>query len=446
VWLRFRRNFSISLIGSGLTLAIKLGQTALLAKLLRLEDYGRLLIVLNLFVFLESFIGLRVSDLVFRFFQPLQERQEQRALQGLLLLCLGISLATGLSICVGALTLSPWLAERFYHAPELAPLVKIYGCAVLVSALSGVYEPILRLHDRFTSIVVPQALGSLATLMMLGLCFATHDAYNLKIIVAAFAIGVVIQTLPPLMHALRLMGPVFAGYETRPAARALATYRREIIRCLFHSNLSGYLKFAISPGDLFILGLFAPPAQVALYGLARQLTAPLALLQTNIQTAIAPEVAVLIARRRFAQLKSLVARYTALAFLVSSMLMACALLVGRGLILWLARPDYVAALPIFYALLGTAAVMLILLLFRPLALGLDLLRWHNLALFLSAALLFIIIIAGRLDALTMAFAQLGGVIVFRLLFSVPVWMRLCALVVNSSKQEDTPQMRNGEPA
>jgi hypothetical protein len=40
IWHRFRRNLSISVMGSGLSLAIKLGQTALLIRLLRIEDYG----------------------------------------------------------------------------------------------------------------------------------------------------------------------------------------------------------------------------------------------------------------------------------------------------------------------------------------------------------------------------------------------------------------------
>jgi O-antigen/teichoic acid export membrane protein len=437
VWLRFRRNLSVSLIGSGLALAIKLGQTALLTKLLRIEDYGRLLIVLNLFVFIESFVGLRVSDVVFRFFQPLQKQQEERALQGLLLVCLGISLVTGLLICVGVFVLSPWLADHFYHTPEIAPLFNIYGCTVLVSAFSGVYEPILRIYDRFTSIVVPQVVGSLATFIILGAYFATCHACDLKIVVAAFTIGVLIQILPPLVQALRLMKPTLAGVQAKLAARALAKYRPEIIRCLFHSNLSGYLKFAISPGDLFILGLLSTPTQVALYGLARQLTAPLALLQTNIQTAITPEITSLAARREFGRLKRLAVRYTALAFVVSCVLMACALLVGRSLILWLSRPDYIAALPVFYALSGGASLMLISLLFRPLALSLDLLRWYNLALFLSTVVLFFFIIAGWLNALTMALIQLAGVLIFRLLFNIPVWMRMRVLIVNSSKKDES---------
>ena len=57
-------------------------------RFLSIDDYGRVVIVLNLFFFLESFAGLRLSDLLFRFFQPFREQRDPRALQGLLLACL----------------------------------------------------------------------------------------------------------------------------------------------------------------------------------------------------------------------------------------------------------------------------------------------------------------------------------------------------------------------
>ncbi len=431
VWQRFRRNLSISLLGSGFSLAIKIGQTALLARALRIEDFGLVLIVLNLFVFLEAFVGLRVSDVMFRFFQPLKEQQEERALQGLLLLCLGISLATGLVVCIIVYVLSPWLAERFYHSPELASLFYIYGFTVLFTAFREVYEPILRIHDRFTSIVVPQVLGGLTTFAILAAYFAASEVYDLKAVVAAFTVGVLVQTVPPLILALRLMKPSLSGIKTKPAAHALNKYRPELFRCLFHSNLSGYLKLAINPGDIFLLGLFSTPAQVAIYGLARQLTAPLALLQTNAQTAVAPEIIALIAKRKYAQLKRLISRYVMIASVLSGLAVAGGLLLGRIFISWLSRPEYLSALPVFYALLVVASLMLVVLVFRPLAVGLDLLRWYNLGLLLSAAVVFVFVAVGRLDAMNMAYAQLAGALILRILCNVPVWTRLNALIVNS---------------
>jgi O-antigen/teichoic acid export membrane protein len=437
VWQRFRRNLSISLLGSTVSLAIKLGQTALLTRLLRIDDYGRVLIVLNLFVFLESFAGLRTSDVMFRFFQPFREQQDRRALQGLLLLCLAISLLTGLLIFGSVRLFSGWLAVRVYQNPELASLFNLYGGTILLTTLSGVYEPVLRIYNRFAAVVVPQVLGSLTTLAILVVHFATADNVSLKTVVAAFAVGVVVQTLPPLAQAIQLLKPSLAGVKVKRAAQALAKYRGELMRCLFHSNLSGYLKFAISPGDIFLLGLFSTPAQVALYGLARQLAAPLALLQTNVQIAITPEVALLTARRKFEQLKRLVNRYLLSAFLLSGLVMMLALVPGRLLILWMSRAEYVAALPVFYILLAVAWLMLVFLVFRPLALSLDLLRWFNLGQLASTALLFLFIFKGGLTAMTMAYIQLAGALIVRLLFNIPVWTRLRALAFSSERENVT---------
>ena len=81
MWGRFRRSLSISLFGSGLTLALKLVQTALLTRMLSMDDFGRVLIVINLFVLLEAFVGLRLSDVMSRFMPPLKERGEARAVE-----------------------------------------------------------------------------------------------------------------------------------------------------------------------------------------------------------------------------------------------------------------------------------------------------------------------------------------------------------------------------
>lgn len=430
IWHRFRRNVSISVLGSGLSLGVKLGQTLLLTKLLKIEDYGRVLIVLNLFVFLDSFFGLRVSDVMFRFFPSLKEQKDAGALKGLLLFCLGTCLASGLLIYGGVVVLSPWLANRLYPNLGLAPLFNIYGCTVLVSSFSGVYDPILRVHDRFTSIVAPQVSGNLVTLAILCVYFgttpgfSTNGGYSLKAIVTTFTIGALVQSVPPFVQALRLVRPLLVGVKAKEAVHALARYRRDLAGCFVNSNLSGYLKFAISPGDVFLLGLFSSPTQLALYGLAKQLTAPLALLQTNIQTAITPEITALVARRKFEQLKRLLARYVWWTFVLSSLLLIIALLLGRLLILRFIQPEYLAALPVFYVLTVVVWVMLAFLVFRPLAVTLDLLVWHNLTLLGSAGIVVLFIVFGGLNALTMAYIQLADVLILRSLFNALVWTRL----------------------
>jgi O-antigen/teichoic acid export membrane protein len=430
-WRRFRGNLSIGLVGGGLTLAIKLGQVALLTNALRIDDYGRVLIVLNLFLFAESFIGLRLSDVVFRFFPPLKQQRDDRALQGLLLACLGIGVASGLLVCGGVVISAPWLAQALYGQPELAPLFAVYGGTFLVSAFSGVYQAILRIHNRFASVVVPQVIGSLTSLGILTAYLAATDAYRLDVVIAAFAIGVLVQTVPPLVRAWRLVQPALGGLDVKAAGRALARYRSELLRCLFHSNLSGYLQLTMSPGDIFLLGVFAPPTQVALYGLARQLAAPPAMLQVNVQAALTPEVTSLAAKGQWTSLERLVRRYMASAFALGGVLVGGTLLLGHLFTAWLARPEYVTALLVLPPLLLASWLLLIFLVFRPLAISLDLLRWHNLALAVSTVVLLVLVLAGGWNAWTMAGAQLAGALIIRPLFTIPAWLRLRSLAENS---------------
>jgi O-antigen/teichoic acid export membrane protein len=390
---------------------------------LKIEDYGRVLIVINLFVFLDSFLGLRVTDVMFRFFQPLKEQGDYLSLKRLLLFCLGISLASSLLICSVVLTLSPLLADRIYPGLGLAPLFNIYGCTVLVSTFSGFYEPILRIHNRFTSIVVPQVLGSLVTLTILCVYFATSDGYNLKLIITAFAIGIFVQSVPPLAQALRVVKPLLKR-KTQPAAHPPAQRRPHLVRCLLSSNLSGYLKIGLNPGDLFFLGLLSSPTQVALYGLAKQLTAPLSLLTTNTQTAIIPEITSLVAKQKFEQLKRLLGRYVMSATILCVLLVISAFLLARILLFRLFQPEYADTLPVFYVLISVVGIQLVFLVFRPLAVSLDLLKWHNLGLLLSSSVVAVFALVGGLNALSMACIQLADVLIVRLLFNVLVWMRL----------------------
>src|SRR6185295_3973511 len=174
-------------------------------------------------------------DVMFRFFPLLKEQGETRALKGLLLLCLGICLASGLIIYCAVVILSPWLADRFYPNLNLSSLLRIYGCTILFSSFSGVYEPVLRIHDRFTAIVAPQVLGSLVTLALLCIYFATksgvggspNGAYNVETVVAACALGALIQSVFPFIKALRLVRPILSGTRVNDAMRVLAGHRRE---------------------------------------------------------------------------------------------------------------------------------------------------------------------------------------------------------------------------
>jgi len=65
---------------------------------------------------------------------------------------------------------------------------------------------------------------------------------------------------------------------------------------------------------------------------------------------------------------------------------------------------------------------------------LDLLKWHNLALLVSATIVFCFVIARGISAMIMAYAQLGEALILRSLFNVLVWMRLGGLAADPARK------------
>lgn len=424
IWQRLVRNFSISSFGSVASIAIGLGITALLTKSLSLEDYGRVLIVINLFAFLETFLGIRVNDVMFRFFPQFREERNVEALRALLLLCLGLSLVIGLLISSGVFLLAPWIADRFYQTSSLASLFRIYAVAVLVSSFGGVYQPILRIYDRFATVVVPQLLSKVTTAGLLAIYFATVNERSLEPVIAAYMVGVLVQTVPPLIQTMRLVAPYLLARVKKSAVQVLREQRSQLIGVLFNTNLGGYIRLIFSPGDIFLLGLLSSPSQVALYGLARQLTTPLSLLSGSIQTASTPEVTSLCAKRQWEQVKRLIHRYMSFAFPLGSILLLGALSFARPVILWLSRPEYLDALPVFQWQLVGIWIIFVTVLFYSVGLSMDMLTYYNLAQSLNVVILGLVLLLLGIDALKMTYLQLAGSIIVQLLFSLPVYLRV----------------------
>ena len=112
---RFVKNFSITFVGSLASMFIGLVRTALLVKSVAIADYGKILIVMNLFAFLGSFLSVRVNDLLYRFYPQLKRERDNGALRGLLCLSIILSAAVSLVIGGGVFILAPWIAVRFYQ-------------------------------------------------------------------------------------------------------------------------------------------------------------------------------------------------------------------------------------------------------------------------------------------------------------------------------------------
>ena len=427
LWKRLTKNFSISLGGSVALMAIRLLQTVILTKSLAIADYGKVLIIINLFTFLDTFLGVRVNDVIYKFYPQFKQNKDAGALRGLLVLCLGLSLVVGLAIAGGMFILSPWIANRFYDDANLALPFRIYAGAALIIAFSGFSTSILRLNDSFIAIVIPQVCGAALTLAILTLYLYYADGYSVEFVVGAFALGVFVQTLIPLVQAIGIVSPeLFSGSPILPF-KELHSYRRELGSTLFHTNLVGYLKVASDTGGIFLLGILASAEQVAFYGIAQQLIKPLILtLRKNINTSVSPEVVKLWTEGEIEHLKNFVKRFVMINFILGGLFLLFLIPLAPQIILLVSNDKYLNALPTFYILSIVTYLSFISIVFYPVCLIMGMLSRRNLILVGNLIALSIFMFIG-LDALRMALVQLVGAINLRLFLEIPLMQKLNSL-------------------
>lgn len=424
IWQRFFKNLSINVIGSIVLMIVAVGRTAVLTKSLTIDDYGRVMIVINLFTFLGSFLGLRVRDVLYRFYPQFMHEKDYEALRALILLCFLINLGIGLVLGGGIYALSPWIAVKFYHNVALIPLFRIYAwAAVFTLTFQEICETILRLHDSFVYVVIPQVFGGIVTLGLISVFLLSRQTYHLESIVLAFVAGSLTCVFFPLLRAIQLITPIFSCESNFWSFAALRTYRDPLLSTLFQTNLVGYLNVVGDSGGLFLLGIFASPKEVALYDLARQLVTPFSILQNNIQIAITPEIVSLWARKQISQLYKMVKRFIAVTLGLGMLIVLGVVILVRPAISIISKPDYLEALPVFYILVVTTYFTFVSLTFYAVTLCMDRLKHRNSIVAIGLIYIFIAV-ATNASAIKLAWARLVGALTIRIFNDMTVYRRL----------------------
>jgi O-antigen/teichoic acid export membrane protein len=434
---RITKNFSIGFVGSVLLMLISLGRTALLTKALTIDDYGRILVVLNLFTVLSTFLSVRVNDFIYRFYPQFLENDDISALRGVLLLSLGLSGIVGLVIAGGVFATAPWIAQRLYQDNVYRSLFQVYAVSAFFSSFDGFHTAVLRLHDRFASVVIPQVLGAFFTLILLLIYLINPSTYRLDFVLAFMVVGTITTTTPSFLLALRsVWSYLFPQQPTEPAIHALSRHQRKLLSNLFQTNLTGYLKLGGDTGGMFLLGIVASPTQVALYGIAQQLVKVLRVIQNNIQTAVTPEIVTLWAERKIHKLYWLVSKYTKLSLVIGAAIMLVTILLVRPFIVIFTTPEYIEALPTFYVLIGTVYLTFVSLVYFPLALSFDKLMRRNLIVSIRYIYLTLAVFIG-LNAFSLALVQFFGSITVRIFNDMPLLRELRSLSQLSKVEQQT---------
>jgi O-antigen/teichoic acid export membrane protein len=417
---RIRKNFLIGFTGSIIVTLIGLGRTALITKNLPLADYGRILVVLNLFTFVSLFFGLRVNDFIYRFYPKFSSNKDEGGMRAVLILSLLVSMLVGLCIFLGISALSPIIADRFYHDPVYTDLFRIYAFSALFSAFDGYAGAILRLNDRFDKVVIPEIIGSVSSITLIGVyILLSQQDLTIYYVILFLTIGRLLCYGSLLTSAYSYTRPVFFPGAGSGFLDSFMRHKRAFLSTLFHTNMTGYLKMGSQTGGMFLLGILSTPAQVAIYGIAQQLSNMLGLLQNSVYSAIAPEIVRLFGEKKYLQVYRMVNEYTKMAIVFGGLITITVALLAKPLVLIFATSEYLKGLPVLFVFLFTIYLTFISLPYLPVALSLDVLKRRNLFVSMCLGYLMIAVWVG-LNALSLAIVQLAGALTIRLFNDLPL--------------------------
>lgn len=429
---RLLRNFSISFAGSASQLVLGMLLVPVLTKNLSIADYGRIIIVGNFFSFFSHVIRVRVNDLIYRFLPSFEDQNDHKGIAALLRLSLVISVGVCAVIVLLLLVGGKWLTLTIYRDPALHALLMLQMISGALLPLEEFSLAILRLKDRFSWLVVPQTVG-IATTVVLTVCliYAFEDT-NLVFIIGAVVIGQLIGILLPFVVSLKLSWKAISYPVGRFWWRVLAPHRDTMWSTIIQTNLINYLKLGARDGGIFLLGILAPPEQVALYGMAIKLTRPLDILQNNLQQALNPEIAEFYGKKQFLALHSLTRIVMIATTFFGGAVTLVVLVVAKPVILLLTTQDFLGSLPVFRLLVLARYITMISMPVFYVTLCMGELKRRN----LLVALRFLFIgafISTGLNALTLAIAQLLGALVVRIFSDIPVMRQLRSLAATEQE-------------
>jgi O-antigen/teichoic acid export membrane protein len=296
-----------------------IGSSALLTRLMPIHDYGIYAYALVIATLLAIPGEAGMPNLAMREIARARTDGDQARLRGMVTFAnLTVLLLTLTMGAVAAVVL--WLLSSRLP-PVLLVTMSVAYPALLLGALANTRAGIQRglgsplLSQLPEQIIRPGAmiLFSLALWLIVGRRLSAPEAMIAYALASATAFGIGAVLLYRAWR--RGVGPGAATYRTRPWLAAVLPF----------SAIAG-LQMALSQVAAFLLGMMAPPAEIAAFRIAAQAAELVVFSMFAINTVVAPQIAELFHKRDTAQLQVLIDR-------VNQLNLMAAIVVAAGLIL-----------------------------------------------------------------------------------------------------------------
>ena len=312
------RGTGIAMVGMFVALLVGFIIRLIVARYGSEADYGIYSLALVVFSFATIFAALGLPEGATRYIAYFRGKEEVAKVRGTIAVSLQLATAAGIIIAVAIFFSAEVIAVNIFHAPDLAPALRIFAIAIPFFTLINIVVAIFRGFDRME----PQA------------CFQ-YILFN--VLFLSFVLAVALLDLPfraifyAYLGAIALTFIALAAYTTKKLPQPITLFdrqtnvsvRKELL--LFSLPLLGtaMLFMIILWMDTLMLGYFKTPEVVGLYNaaspLAKFISEPMAvmlLIYTPVATGLYSQNLMAELRRNYTILTKWVVSLTLPIFLV----------------------------------------------------------------------------------------------------------------------------------
>jgi O-antigen/teichoic acid export membrane protein len=349
----------------------------LTANLLGVRVFGVLGIVISFVSNINRLLSFRMGDVVVKYMSNHLARDEKQAAAAVIK---AAALTEGITslLAYGILAaLAPLAATYIADDPTTLPLFLIYGLSILSNITTETATGVLQVGGKYRSMAFINFLQSIATAGIIVYAYFSHT--GLTTVLMAYLTGKMILGLAPIALAIYWL-PRMLGKDWINAPFSLLPPRKEFIRFSLSTNFSGTINMVARDSEVLWVGYFFSPLEAGYFKTALAIINLVVMPITPFISTTYPEITRAIAEFRWARLRRLISRVTAIAAAWTGVVAIGLILVGKPILFdtWnilgrsfhIYKPEFAPAFSVLLILLVGFGFANILFWNRPLLLAL----------------------------------------------------------------------------
>ena len=348
IFQRVLKNTGYLFSATTISLVLVFVQSILAARLLGLESFGLITIVMAFVTNINRLFSFRMGEFVIRFFgKELTEGNLTQA--GVVVKTAAIieGLTSALAF-VFLWLLAPLGAILFAKDATAASLIRLFGAAILVNFITETSTGVLHATNQFKKQAGLTLFSSIVTLTLITITFFLKG--DILSILWAYLAGKFILGLGPVGLAFRALTQELGAGWCREKFTILPSIK-EMARFAISTNLSATIKLLVSESEPLWVGFFLDKQAAGLFKIALTVVNPLMMPISPMIDTTFPEIARSVVQQKWQQLKQLLRRTSVIALAWTGFVTLLMVFLGEWIIRIAYGVEYLSAYPTLLILL-----------------------------------------------------------------------------------------------